>query len=319
MRTAWCTIALAACGAPVEAPVDTDSDVVPLEAPPEGQGFQVEMSAHAEPFTEVWACAVYTAPNTSTANVNWVQYQQNAGTHHMTLSTAFDAASIPFDDGLYDCDEVYQGDFMKDQVMFFGNQGAATGELHLPEGIAAQLPGGLKIVHEVHYVNASESPVDLYSRVNAWTIPDADVTSGIWGGSVRDEHIEIPANAAEHVEWSRCVMNRDVDVLFLASHMHARGVEFTIAPFDGETVGETLFTNTDWHDPKITQFDPPLTVKAGQGFQFTCTWRNDDDHPVSYGLTAEDEMCNMAIVHTPFDLGALCEVVETSDGVLYTP
>ena len=38
---------------------------------------------------------------------------------------------------------------------------------------------------------------------------------------------------------------------------------------------------------------------------------------ITYGLTAEDEMCNLAIVHTPFDPTASCVVVETSDGVLW--
>jgi hypothetical protein len=40
---------------------------------------------------------------------------------------------------------------------------------------------------------------------------------------------------------------------------------------------------------------------------------------VNYGLTSTDEMCNLAIVHTPFNMSALCEVVETSDGVLWSP
>jgi hypothetical protein len=30
-------------------------------------------------------------------------------------------------------------------------------------------------------------------------------------------------------------------------------------------------------------------------------------------------MCNLAVVHTLCDLSAQCEVVETSDGVLWSP
>ena len=33
-------------------------------------------------------------------------------------------------------------------------------------------------------------------------------------------------------------------------------------------------------------------------------------------LTADDEMCNMAVVFTPDDTTAACTVVETSDGIL---
>ena len=135
---------------------------------------------------------------------------------------------------------------------------------------------------------------------------------------MRDEHIEIPAEA-EHTEWSRCVMNQDVEVLFLASHTHSLGIEFTIAPFDGERVGEVFYRNTDWHVPQIEQYDPPRIVPKGQGFEWTCTWRNPAPRTVQYGLDAADEMCNLAVVHTPFSLSARCEVTETSDGVLWAP
>ena len=114
-------------------------------------------------------------------------------------------------------------------------------------------------------------------------------------------------------------MNKDVEVLFLASHMHGRGVEFTIQRFDGTDVGEVFYTNDDWHVPRITQFDPPLVVNKGEGFQWSCTWDNQDDLEVNYGLAASDEMCNLALVHTPLDFDARCDVVETSDGVLFDP
>ena len=78
-----------------------------------------------------------------------------------------------------------------------------------------------------------------------------------------------------------------------------------------------FYTNDDWHDPKIEQYTPALTVPAGQGFEFSCTWFNDTDETLHYGLLSTDEMCNMAIIFTPFSMTAACEVVETSDGVLW--
>ncbi|MDP6934647.1 MAG: hypothetical protein QGG40_17125, partial [Myxococcota bacterium] len=122
-----------------------------------------------------------------------------------------------------------------------------------------------------------------------------------------------------HTEWTRCLMNEDVDVLFLASHTHQLGVEFTIAPYDGETVGEVFYRNTDWHDPMIVQYETPMPVAAGTGFEYTCTWQNDSAEEINYGLTSLDEMCNMTMVHTPFSMSAQCEVVESSDGELWEP
>lgn len=291
--------------------------VEPLTPPPEGSGFQLEFVTEAPAGTEVWACKVYDLPTTDVAAVNWVQYQQAPGTHHMTLSTLGLSGDGGIEPGEYDCPELYgDSSLMEDQIMFFGAQGEAEGEMRLPDRVAASFPAGLRIIHEVHFVNTTPEPVELYSRVNAWTIPESAVQEGIWGGSVRDENINL-ARGETTTEWSRCVMNRDVEVLFLASHMHELGVEFTIAPYDGTTVGDVMYTNDDWHDPKITQYDPPLVIPAGQGFQWSCTWDNTTDGDVTYGLNAEDEMCNLAVVFMPFDVTAACEVVETSDGVLW--
>lgn len=307
---------LTLCACPTT-PVETgDSSDLPALAPPaEGAGFQVSMFGAAPAFTEVWLCSVYDIPTTSAAAVNSVEYLQTDGTHHMTLSTTA-LGETPIEPGDYDCADLYaNSSVMQDVVMMFGNQGDAAGTLTLPEGVAANLPAAIQVLHEVHYVNTTDTEVPIYSYLNAYTIPQEEVVDGIWGGSVRDEHLEIPVGV-EHTEWSRCVMNEDVEVQFLASHAHALATEFTIAPFDGTTTGDVFYTNDDWHDPKIEQYTTPMAVPAGQGFEFSCTWFNDGEETINYGLLSTDEMCNMAIVFTPFSVTAECEVVETSDGYL---
>ncbi len=303
---------LSACPTP-----EAEEEVPYLEPPSAGTGFQLTMlDITVDPGSEIWICDVYDLPTDEVANVNSVHYIQNPGMHHATLSTvALGGGSLEY--GRRDCAEVY-GDLslMEDQIMFFGNQGLGEDTMELPEGVAATFPAGLQILHELHYVNVTDEPVQLYSYVNAYTIPDVLVDEGIWGGSVRDEFINIPAQS-DHMEWSRCVFNRDVEVLFLASHTHDIGELFTVAPFDGETVGEVFYENDDLHTPKIVQYDPPLVIPAGEGFEWACHWSNDAAEEIHYGPSAYDEMCNLAVVHTPFDLTAKCEVVETSDGVLW--
>ena len=319
MRIALLLLAfLVACPSPDDI---TDPDpVVPLEPPPEGQGFQLSMTGTAPANAESWLCSVYPMPTSQIANVNWVEFQQNPGMHHMTLSTLGIGVQGDIPYGEYPCEEIYgDASLMENQVMFFGSQGGeGVQTMNLPVGVVAQMPPTMDVIHEVHLVNTTEEDIAVYSRVNAYTISDAEVVEGIWGGQVRDETITVPAQS-EATEWTRCVMNVDVDVLFLASHTHRRGIDFTIRRFDGTASGDVFYSNDDWHDPKITQYDPPLVIPAGEGFEYTCTWRNSDDFDVTYGLTAEDEMCNLAIVHTPFDQSARCEVVETSDGVLWAP
>ncbi len=293
-----------------------ESSVGFLEPPAEGEGFQLAMDYTVPPYTEAWKCLVYRLDTDTVANVNRIDYQQNYGMHHITISTSgFVGGQL--ETGLFDCEPLFI-DLMDETMMIFGSQGYDEGTIQLPEGVAASVPAGIDIIHEIHYVNTTDKPVNLYSRLNAYTIPSEEMTDGVWGGNVRDENINIPANS-EHTEWTRCVMNKDVDVIFLGSHMHKLGTLFTVRLFDGTASGEVFYTNDDWHNPNIVQYETPIHIPAGTGFEYSCTWNNPSDTPIEYGLTADDEMCNFTYVHTPYDMNAWCEVVETSDGVLWTP
>ena len=310
--------------------VEVDEGRPVLAPPAEGDGFQMAMYGTAPPFSEVWLCSVYPLPIDAEGftAVQSVEYNQNEGTHHFTLSAlgfslSGQATESPIAHGTYDCNDLY-GDstLMEEAIMVFGGQGDAQGEMVFPEGTVANVPATIDVLHEVHFVNPTPDEVEIYSEINAYTVPQSAVEKSMWGGSVRDENIEIPANA-EHTEWSRCVFNEDVEVLLLAGHQHELGTGFHIAPYNGETgeVGEVFFSNDDWHTPDITQYEPPMMVPAGQGFEWTCDWNNTTDQVVRYGNEATDEMCNMAVVFRPVEgmisLTAACEVVETSDGVLW--
>ena len=292
----------------------TPEEVTSLPVPAEGEGIQFSFEYTVPPASEVWKCAVYPMPSDDFAYINSVESISNAGMHHMTLGT-MGFTGPQFDDGVYDCEQLLL-ESMNDLILFFGNQGGEN-NFSLPEGVVATIPPGIKIIHELHYVNTTEAPVDIYSYVNGYYIPEDEITDGIWGGQIRDETLDVKAQG-ESIEWTRCVMNEAVDVLFMGSHTHKLGVEFTVARFDGETTGEVFYRNTDWHDPKIVQFEEPIRLEVGEGFEFQCKFRNNSDVDVQYGSTADDEMCNMTIVHTPDSQSAQCEVVETSDGVLWS-
>ncbi len=305
---------LAACNQAAE---DTALVVPTLDPPAEGEGFQLAIEGTVGPYEEIWLCVVYPLPVDETSGVQSIEYLQNDDTHHMTLSVPGYNRDHGIDYGTYDCNDLYTStSLMEEATMIYGNQGAGSGTLSLPEGTVANLPPEIDIVHEIHYVNPTDQELPIYSIVNAYTIPQDEIENQIYGGSVRDEHINIPAESS-HTEWTRCLFNEDVDVLFLASHMHERGDTFTIAEYDGETVGPVFYENDDWHDPKIIQYETPIARPAGTGFEFTCTWDNTEAVDKTYGLTADDEMCNMAVVFSPFSLTARCEVVESSDGELW--
>jgi hypothetical protein len=289
-------------------PVNDD----PFPPPKDGEGIQIAMSVMTPPGTEVWKCRVLDLPFDRFTNVNRVESVQNDGTHHMDL-TAIALAAPDLEPGDYDCNDIYaQYPALMDSGIIVYAAQQAEQHIQLPEGVAAQLLPHMRMMHEIHFVNPTEETVEAYSKINAYIYDDAKVTQNIWGGVVRDQDINVPAGAHDFVEWTRCTMNADVDVMFLATHTHALATKTEIRTFDGTSAvaGEVIYTNTDWHAPQLHDYTAaPLHIPAGKGFEFSCYYTNPTGMPVHWGFSAKEEMCQIALVYTPGETTRTCETV----------
>jgi len=298
-----------------EAPTESDEFLAP---PAEGAGFQIAMSVPAPAATEIWKCKIDYLPSTfGFFAANHVKSVQSEYIHHMDVM-ALALTPLDLEPGIYDCNAIYHENpvLMESGIFLYASQ-VAKQEIQLPVGTAAMIPSKMKYLQEIHYVNTTNTDVDVFSYVNVSTIDPLEVTERIWGSVVRDAHLEVPP-MAKHVEWTRCVMNEDVDVIFLSSHTHKLGKKVTVARFDGKTAGEIFYENDDWHAPRLENFAPAMTLKKGEGLEFRCHYENDSSKTVTWGFGADDEMCQLGLVFTPSSTTANCDVVETSDGVIDT-
>jgi len=83
-------------------------------------------------------------------------------------------------------------------------------------------------------------------------------------------------------------LTQDIDLMGSASHMHKRGIHF-VATADG---GQVLYDGTDWQEPKVKSFDPPLHLAAGTKITWACTYNNDTGQTLGFGESAAtNEMC----------------------------
>lgn len=300
-------LALAACGG--DPAIDPND---PLPPPRPGEGVQLAYQIEVAPGTEAWKCNVTDLPTDKWLSVNHVESVQNDSMHHMDLM-AVAIAAPELEPGEYDCDDVYARypRLMDDGIMIYAAQQARQ-EIVLPPGTVAELLPRLRVMHEIHFVNPTDDPAVAFSKVNAYAYDDALVEQTIWGGAVRDLDIAIPPGVTSHVEWTRCVMNKDVDVLFLSSHTHELATKTVIRRYDGvaATAGEIMYENTDWHAPPLKDFTAtPLRVPAGTGFEFECHYANATGKEVNWGFSAAEEMCQIALVFTPGEATRTCEIV----------
>ncbi|MCB9544735.1 MAG: hypothetical protein H6706_02435 [Myxococcales bacterium] len=292
------------------------ADFTPEDLPPPapGEGFQMGIDTVAPAGKEIWKCAIAHLPTDVATPVHRVTSLQTRGVHHMDVM-ALGLLGLDIEDGMYDCDDLYRQytELMEEGIFIFASQNERE-ELTLPEGIAATLPPGLQVMVELHFVNPFPQDIPVFSRVNGYTMSPADVRGGIWGSAVRDRDINVPPQTDRHYEWIRCEMNHPVDVIILSSHTHQLAEYVDVYRWSGGQRREPLYENRDWHAPPLKQLDPPLHLDAGEGFEFRCHYRNPTDSLVNWGFGAQDEMCQIAFVHTPLDLGARCEIVEEGAG-----
>lgn len=310
MRTAVQCVAALWLGLTAACSSSTDDDILP--PPAEGEGIQLSYSVVADPGTEVWKCNVTDLPSTTYLDVNHVESVQNDFMHHMDLM-AVALAAPQLQPGEYDCADVYAQypALMDEGILIYASQQAEQ-QITLPPGTAAELLPRLRVMHEIHYVNSGEEPVTAFSKINAYKYDPEQVQQTIWGGAVRDTDITIPAGATDHVEWTRCTMNADVDVLFLSSHTHRLAERTEIRRFDGTATGDIMYSNTDWHAPPLQDLTAsPIHVAKGEGFEFECHYKNAGTTDVHWGFTADDEMCQIALVYTPGETTRTCEVVDS--------
>lgn len=291
-----------ACG------TSSDDDILP--PPAAGDGIQISYSAVAAAGTEIWKCNVSDLPTSGWLDVDRVESVQNESVHHMDLM-AIQLAAPDLEPGEYDCADIYARypKLMDEGILIYASQ-QANQHIQLPPGTAAELLPKMRVMHEIHYVNTTEEPVTAFSKINAYKMPADQVQQTIWGGAVRDTDINIPAGATSHVEWTRCVMNDDVDVLFLSSHTHRLAERTVIHSFNGTDTGDVMYSNTDWHAPPLQDHTAaPIHVAKGTGFEFECDYANPGTSDVHWGFTAADEMCQIALVYTPGETTRKCEVV----------
>jgi len=92
-------------------------------------------------------------------------------------------------------------------------------------------------------------------------------------------------------------MNRHI--FALTSHTHHLGVRSTIerVPSANAPATTPIHESTNWDEPPLTTFDPPLTFSGSDGLRLICNYENTTSQTVTFGTPVDSEMCFMWVYY----------------------
>lgn len=266
-------------------------------------------------YTEKEFCTFFTYDG-PTVGMNFQGMYQSQYGHHATLNgTNADPEEYP-DGESFDCTDPDSLPMTSLDPLFVGGTDVDFGdgegaerniELALPDGMAARLPEGQRLIFQSHYVNTSADDILVGDAVNVGTVAEDEVET--WAAAVihNNSTFSLPPDQSSSITID-CGWEEERNVLFLTGHMHEWGSSFKVELMSGDET-ETIYEVPAW-DP-IYRDAPPynvyeageFTLEPGDVFRTTCTWFNDQDQTLEFPA----EMCATAMMVYPAKVPVVCE------------
>ncbi len=296
---------------------------VVLMPPPAGRGIQLKIAFEVPAGTEQQKCWTFRLPTMTDMEIVRYEVAFNTGSHHMNLFRAMPAVeraaratptpNIPAETGL-DGNGVPCFNAMNFDVfdLVVGSQDGKT-DWTLPEGVAYRLHANSLMILQSHFVNGTTQSTpgnrgEVY--VNLWTAENpATIQNHLGTMFANNRQLNIPPRTT-NVNFSRgCDLPAGGTFVAMTGHFHSRGRAFTAFDLVNSTQpGTQCYRSSNWAEPPFVVFDgqrgrpAPLTVQAGGGLYYTCTFDNPTSVPITFGPHVEyEEHCNLFAYYYPSD------------------
>ncbi|AKF03628.1 hypothetical protein [Sandaracinus amylolyticus] len=228
-------------------------------------------------------CVILDAGNPVARQVRAIRTHLPQGSHHMIVYRT----DMPVRETPYPCFPFADGG----EAVFIAE--TVEAELVYPEDAALEFSAHQHIRLEIHEINYTREPIDVRSSVTfEFHPPDAPPRAPVEFLFTGNMSLTLPPRRETTVTSFHGV--RDGARIFaLTSHTHSLGTYAAIHRARSETDFDTppLHESTEWAEPPLNTFGPPLVLDPDEGLRLTCTYFNDRADTVSFGLDFEDEMC----------------------------
>jgi hypothetical protein len=160
---------------------------------------------------------------------------------------------------------------------------------HFPPGVALRLPAGSGFDLNSHSVNRTGQTQIGEVYVNLFTADRSEIEHVAEVGNFGNIDIKLPPNQVTTLS-KTFAFQETSHIIQMYTHAHEHMTEFSVTRVGGPRDGELLYWTNDWAHPPTLEFDPPLTINAGEMVKLTTTYNNQTNNWISFGPLSSDEM-----------------------------
>lgn len=272
--------------APSDAALVGEASAPPQDASAPGD-YRLEMPAVTlAPGQETTVCVDLRLGNTAAALLRGIDVHLSAGSHHLIVyrSTMTTERTTPTP-----CPPL--GGVTSGMGPLYIAQ-SQDSTLTMPDGVGVSLAAGQIVRLEEHFLNVGTSPLQGTATVTLHTAaPSASLQAAdllFWGTTA----INVPPRSMGSAT-SFNLVPAGTRVFGLTAHTHHLGTLTTVTQTASASAsGTELFRNTNWAEPPLRLFTPPLSFDGSTGLRLDCTYNNTTDLAVHFGESAATaEMC----------------------------
>ena len=167
-------------------------------------------------------------------------------------------------------------------------------DLVFPTNVALKFGPHQKVKLEAHYINTTAAPLQGSGSARFEGLPPEKAVGIIesnltfWGPL----SFSLPPHAVSKGPMTFQAGIAGTKGFALTTHQHRLGTHVRVwSSAQSGDMSTQIADTTDWAEPPLYRLSPELSFNGTNGLSFQCEWNNTTDGTVSFGESANDEMC----------------------------
>jgi hypothetical protein len=241
-----------------------------------------------QPGQEVFKCWYTTINSSAALQAVQMHSTMTPGSHHFIVYTT--QTPLRPDGTFEDCANNQGLSLQNTPVWLYATQDPEA-TMNMPAGTALPLKASQPLYFNMHYLNATPSPMTVHVT---WDVTSAEGTFQQVGAFITyNTQISIPPNGTQTVS-GNCDVPSGAQFFTMSTHSHKYTVDAIAAKWVNGGQGPVLVHTTDWGHAQITNWGAPsfMTFAPGEQLHYECTYQNSTANTITVGESAAtNEMC----------------------------